>query len=101
MAHTNASLSTYEEALVSSLRGWKPLTALIEEEFPEKEISILGKSISETLFSYSRIEKSDSIVELLEDFISDVFDQYQISLEESIIKELSSILISTHNHLKA
>lgn len=88
-----------ENTIEQAIREWKPLEIILEEGLPEKEVSLLAKVISETLPENMYIRQNNILIEQLEDFFISVLEEYNIIIDESIILDLTSKIISAHNSL--
>ncbi|OAG31195.1 hypothetical protein NEDG_01608 [Nematocida displodere] len=94
------TISPNTSKYIGTIKSWEPMKMMIEDGFPEEEIEIIAKTLSETLESYKKISKSDSIVEQLEDFLFQVLEEYEILLDDDVLCEFSKRIISFHNKLQ-
>ncbi|KAI5186556.1 hypothetical protein NEHOM01_1542 [Nematocida homosporus] len=83
--------------LVLAINNWEPIKMMVDEGLPEQEIRVISQVVAETLDGQPRINRSDSIVDLLEEFLISVLDEYQIVLDDGVLREFAMIIIGVHN----
>ncbi|KAI5161780.1 hypothetical protein NEAUS03_1766 [Nematocida ausubeli] len=81
----------------TAIMGWEPITEMIEEGLAPEEIDVISASISDTLSEFGRINKTDSIVLDLEDFLHSVFEEYGVSVSDELLSELVELVMKIHN----
>ncbi|KAI5190634.1 hypothetical protein NECID01_1075 [Nematocida sp. AWRm77] len=97
------SLLLVKEKLEDTVRRWGPIQILLDDGFPDTELSVMVQAIAETLSEYTGpLQHHDSIVSELEDFVFTIMEEHGVYLEEDVLGELSKKIIKLHNsHVRA